>query len=1270
MHNTAVNYKLFIDTGGTFTDAIAIMPKGDLQRRKILSSGRLRGQIKTWIDSKHIQIEEHWGSDQDIFKGFYFDILNAKIAGLKVLSYDLDKKILALNEPVQVANQIVGIAFEIYTHEEAPVVAARLLTQTPLDSPFPPTEIRLGTTRGTNALLEHKGSPNVLFITKGFADLLEIGNQARPDIFSIDIQKRKALVDKIIEIDERIDAKGNVLKSIKVSDYKIQIQALIDEGFETFSIVFMNAYKNNGHEQAFKQLLIDLGLKYISVSTELSPLIKILERAETTTVNAYLSPIIEQYLNNIVENTKADLRIMNSAGGLMLTENFEAKDSLLSGPAGGVVGAAFIGDSIEKDKLITFDMGGTSTDVSRFHQVFDYKYELEIGSAHIYSPAISIETVAAGGGSICAYDGYKLTVGPESAGANPGPACYGAGGPLCITDVNLLLNRIDESKFGIPVNKKAAEEKLDQLINEIEKKKNQHIDRFEILNGFLAIANEIMAGAIKKISTSKGFDPADYTLLGFGGAGGMHTCAIADLLHIKEIIIPLDAGLLSAFGIGNASLERFAEKQILKALYLANQNLQQEFDALANSLFNQFDETKGELIQNRMLFLRFKGQDSTLSIAWQEDIKLILEGFKEEYIKLYGHWVDNREIELESIRLKVSQKVEKSLLNKTSQASKAKVFPERTIEISSDTQHESIAVYARTSLSYGHQISGPALVSDDKSTSYIDAGWQGHIDAYNNLILLKEEKNKEQQHNLQNEETALELFTNRFMAIAENMGAILQRTALSVNIKERLDFSCALLDGEGYLVANAPHIPVHLGSLGVCVRTVLEHFDFKPGDTIVTNHPLYGGSHLPDVSLITAVFDAKGKRMGFVVNRAHHAEIGGMTPGSMPTNATNLEQEGIVISPFYLVKEGKVNWEGMRTIFDSGKYPSRLIDENMADLNAALAANKNGEQALLSLVDSYGSDTVIHYMQSLKSYAFKKIQEVLLKLPDGKVKAIEYLDDDTPLAVTIDVQGNRISFDFTGSGAVHPSNLNATPAIVSSVIIYVLRLLLDEPIPLNDGLMQPVSIHIPGGLLNPRFDQEADKCPAVVGGNIEISQRLTDTLLKAFERVACSQGTMNNVLFGNDRFGYYETISGGTGASEKQNGASAVHQHMTNTRITDPEILEHRYPVRLDQFSVRKNSGGAGKHNGGDGVIRAFTFLEPVELSLLAQHRKYKPYGLQSGEEGKCGEQYVIRSNGDKVFLQGMSHCLLHTNDQFVIKTPGGGGFGLKTNFLKSKTLG
>jgi 5-oxoprolinase (ATP-hydrolysing) len=567
-------------------------------------------------------------------------------------------------------------------------------------------------------------------------------------------------------------------------------------------------------------------------------------------------------------------------------------------------------------------------------------------------------------------------------------------------------------------------------------------------------------------------------------------------------------------------------------------------------------------------------------------------------------------------------------------------------------------VYLKEALQPGDSLRGMAIVTDNKSTTVVEEGWKLEVDGQLNLILIREEKSITKQSVVQARETKLELFTNRFMSVAANMGAILQRTALSVNIKERLDFSCALLDGEGYLVANAPHIPVHLGSLGICVRRLLQQFDFKEGDTIVTNHPYFGGSHLPDVTLVTPVF-SKGERIAFVVNRAHHAEIGGLSPGSMPPSATKLSEEGVVISPFYLSRKGEADWKGMKAILENAPHPSRLVSENLADLNAALAANSEGVRTLEMLTGQFGTEEVLEHMKRLRQYAAGKMRKVLAGMDNGEYKAEEFLDDGTPIKACITLKGDEVVFDFSGSGAVHPTNMNATPAIVSSVVIYVMRLLLNEDIPLNDGLMDPVSIILPEGFLNPSFDREPEHCPAVVGGNVEVSQRLTDTLLKAFGAAACSQGTMNNILFGNERFGYYETICGGTGATKGSDGASAVHQHMTNTRITDPEVLEHRFPVRLNRFEVRKGSGGSGKHKGGDGVVREYTFLEDVELSLLSQHRKETPYGMEKGGEGKTGNQWIIRKDGRKEEMKGIDHVRLEKGDTFTVETPGGGSYGI-----------
>jgi 5-oxoprolinase (ATP-hydrolysing) len=1244
-------FKIFVDTGGTFTDCIGIDEAGNEYRQKVLSSSSLRGTIKKVISNSEFEISNSWQVTRDILKGFSFRILGTGYSDLKILNFNIDSNIIQLNKPVTDIEILEGKNFEITSNEEAPVLGVRLITQTALDEDFPDLSLKLGSTKGTNALLESKGAKTLFIVTKGFADLLKIGNQARPDIFALNVQKPRQITHKIIEVEERIDAKGNILKPFNIEEFKNQLEQTDTNEIESVAITLMNSYINPDHEKQVAEVLNQLGFSFVSTSTELSPLIKILNRAETTVVNSYLSPIIYNYVNRIQEKIGGhSFQIMTSAGGLVSAKKFHPKDSLLSGPAGGVVGAKKIGEQSGFKKLITFDMGGTSTDVSRIDGDFDYLFELEIGNARINSPALAIETVAAGGGSICGFDGYKLFVGPESAGALPGPACYGAGGPLTITDVNLLLNRLDTSQFGIPVFKTDAEKRLIELILEIEHKTAEKRNPEEILNGLIDIANEIMAGAIRKISISKGYNPKEFALVAFGGAGGLHACDIAEILKIDTVILPADAGLLSAFGIGNAAVERFAEKQVLQNLNKIQNKIPLWFSDIekeaAEKMVNEGFKNNEIKIRQRMVFLRFKGQDSSLEIPFS-NIEELISDFNIQYKKIYGHIVSNREIEVEAIRVIAS--VEPENKNYSTQPV-AEYFPSPDSVMENKTP-----VFIRGDLKEGSVFKGPALFPDNFSTTFLKAGWKLKLEKTGTAIL-KNDPHDSAEIKIQTRETELELFTNRFMAIAENMGALLQRTSLSVNIKERLDFSCALLDADGKLVANAPHIPVHLGGLGVCVQSLLKHFKFEEGDTIVTNHPKYGGSHLPDVTVVTPVF-YEGKRVGFVVNRAHHSEIGGISPGSMPPDAKNLEEEGVVISPFYLVKKGKVNWEGMRNILLGSTYPTRAIEENLADLNAALAANQNGSNAFLVLIKTHGLETVQTYLELLRQHASSKMKETLNKFQNGTYSATELLDDGSPLKVNVQLENGNCRIDFTGSSDVHSGNMNATEAIVKSVTIYVLRLLLNEPIPLNDGLLEPVEFVLPTGLLNPVFENDPKKCPAVVGGNVEISMRLTDTLLKAFRVVAASQGTMNNTLFGNKNFGYYETICGGCGAGSRFNGASAVHHHMTNTRITDPEILEHRYPVRLEEFSIRKNSGGLGKWNGGDGVKRVLTFLEPVNLSVLTQRRKSGPFGINGGESGQPGNQNVIRATGEIVQLDSIQNINLEPGDRFIIETPGGGGF-------------
>ena len=1263
---SSINFNINIDTGGTFTDCLACDMNGKLFSRKILSNSTIRGKIIEWKGSNIIRVDESWGLTTDILKGYRFKILQKEHTEVLVDSYNPVTKVITLDKDIPDDLYGKNSGFELSTGEEAPILGARLITQTPLDQKLPAINMRLGSTKATNALLEKKGARVVLFVTSGFKDLLQIGTQQRPDIFALNVIKPELLTREIIEVKERLDSFGKILEPMDVENLKSVIKNLICQGIRTAGIALMNAYKNPIHEKKLKIFLLAHGFTDVSVSSELSPQIKYLQRMETTLVNAYLDPVLNMYLRNIEGMfTSGSLHVMSSAGGLIRSDKYRSKDSLLSGPAGGVIGGVAVGKDSGYSKLITLDMGGTSTDVARYDSKFDYCFELEVGDAHIMSPALSIETVAAGGGSVCYFDGYNLRVGPESAGAFPGPACYGAGGPLTITDVNLLMGRLDGRQFNIPVYPEKAKEKLEELIEHIYSASNQKRKKEEVLQGFLQIANEIMAGAIKKISVTKGYDPGDYALVAFGGAGGVHSCAIAQNLGINTIILPEDSGILSAYGISRAGIERISENQLLMNFVEIADDLKIYFNKLEQDAIKKLElegfNSENIKIKHRFAYMRFKGQDAVLEVEYINKNQL-LEDFEKLYRRIYGHWEKINKIEIESVRV-IASTPEIENVKKAKTADEYYPEPEDYINTFLENRWKKVPVFVRNNLNPGARINGFAIILDNHSAAVVEKEWKIIIDNNNTGIITILDETvkpviKTGTLRKENKEVELELFTNRFMAIAEHMGSMLQRTALSVNIKERLDFSCALLNRDGELVANAPHIPVHLGGLGICARSIIKKFKMSPGDTIITNHPRYGGSHLPDISLITPVYTNNNRLIGYVINRAHHAEIGGISPASMPANAKNLEEEGVIIEPFKLVDNGIANWKKLENLLRDSPYPSRAVYHNITDVKAALAANRFGEQELSELVNSFGYEKVLLYMDLLKKHATDMITRTLQRIPSRVYRAEEFLDDGTPLKVRIEVKDGKCVIDFSGTAPVHPGNMNANEAIVNGVVIYVLRLLIDEPIPLNDGILEPVRIILPVGMLNPEFPDDPKKCPAVVGGNVELSQRLTDTLLKAFNVVACSQGTMNNVMFGNDNFSYYETICGGCGAGPGFNGASAVHHHMTNTRITDPEILEHRYPVRLERFSIRSDSGGKGKYNGGNGVERQFTFLEPVLLSVLTQHRKNRPYGLNGGEPGKGGLQFVIEKNGKMIKLRSIDMKSIEAGEGLIIKTPGGGGFG------------
>lgn len=1249
-------WQIWVDTGGTFTDCIAHTPRGDIKRLKVLSSGTLKGLVVEQLSSQQLKVQLPWPVSRDIFENFVITFFDTKKTSSRIGKVSLRESVIHLKTSLR-GRIKPGTTFEISSSEEVPVFAARLLTETRFKDSFPKIELKLGSTRGTNALLERKGAPTALIITKGFRDLLVIGTQQRPALFALNIVRPQPLYDFVIEVEERIEASGKVFKSLAQSALRKILKEIRKTDCSSVAIALLNSYENPIHEKLIKERLIEQGYRFVTASHEISGQIKILPRAETTVANAYLDPIIRSYVANIQSGLLgAKLKLMTSAGGLVNAANFFPKDSLLSGPAGGVTGAVTSAQLSGVNKIVTFDMGGTSTDVSLYNNQYSYRYESKVGDIKILSPSLNIETIAAGGGSICDFDGYKLIVGPHSAGASPGPACYGSGGPLTITDVNLLLGRADADFFSIPLYRDKSEAALDLLIEKIEASTGKKPRKEILLQSFIQIANEKMAEAIRKVSVQQGHDPAEYTLLSFGGAGGQHACSLAELLQMKKILVPYDAGLLSAYGIGHAQIEHFEEMLQLKGLRAVEKSFNNNFQklyykGLAKLKKDGFKEKEVE-ISKSLIFLRFKGQESSLEVNFRKGESVKTE-FKNKYTAIYGHWLADREIEVESIRLILSVKRIKLRDKRKSRANSYRPEVGSHAKMFVSEKWEKIEIYRWEHLLPGAFIKGPALLVSDNSTTVIDPRWTFRLDENNNGMLLNAATTKTRVTH--SHEASLELYSNRFTAIAQEMGALLQRTSFSVNVKERLDFSCAMMDAQGYLVVNAPHIPVHLGSMGVCVREVSKVLKMQEGDVVVTNHPAFGGSHLPDVTLIKPVFWKK-TLIGYVATRAHHAEIGGKKPGSMPADAKTLEEEGVIIAPTLFVDQGKIRWENLKKILTSGKYPTRLIEENLADLNGALAAVNQGDTALRLLCLQYSSSQVLFYMKALRQYAATLLQARLSSLVAKSYSAKEQLDDGSLLCVKLTIRkGGRLLIDFSGSAPVHVGNLNATPAIVQSVILYVLRLWVNQPIAMNEGLMEPVTIKLPTGLLNPNFRGETQ--PAVVGGNTEVSQRLTDTLLKALGLVACSQGTMNNFLFGNQRFGFYETICGGTGAGPGFDGTDAIHSHMTNTRITDPEILELRYPVRLERFEIRENSGGKGKWQGGNGVIREISFKERVEVNILSQHRIEKPFGLKGGTSGKSGTQKLIKRK-KIIHLKGMDGVVADPGDRIIIETPGGGGYG------------
>jgi 5-oxoprolinase (ATP-hydrolysing) len=1303
-------WEFWIDVGGTFTDCFARSPDGNLRRWKLLSTGVTIGSVGAHstagaiIDSaRRTDPAKFWTGAKLMLR----DSSGRILASSTIVEFDTGSGTMHL-QPALSVSPTVGQSYEISTDETSPVLGIRYLLGLPLGESFPAAQVRLGTTRGTNALITRRGARTAFVTTRGFGDVLHIGYQNRPKLFELNIRKPVPLFCAVVEIDERVTATGEILIAPNPLAIRDQLLQLRSQNIESLAICLLHGSAYPAHENLVAEIAREVGFEEISISHRVAPLVKIVPRGDTTVLDAYLNPVLRRYVNALqTAMPRCDLQIVTSSGAMLPAGRFSGKDSILSGPAAGVVGFSRVAEAAGFSRAIGFDMGGTSTDVSRFDSRYELEYETEKAGVRVVAPMMAIETVAAGGGSICAFDGVKLTVGPDSAGADPGPASYGRGGPLTVTDLNFYLGRIQADRFPFPLDRAAVEIKLQRLADEIAAATPVRYKLEELADGLLRVANANMVQAIRAVSIAKGCDPREYVLVPFGGAAGQHACAVAEELGIGQILHHPDAGLLSAYGIGLADHVRHRALGVYQPyLSEAIAKLEPAFQRIEDEALAELQRDFPDLPMNRdqiagateqieirrRLDLRYQGLDSHLTIDEPSD-KNYAAAYEAEHRKLYGFVYSGRPLEIVAARIEVVKRSDYSLsepIPTPTQTTTAR-SPERTVTVYFNGAHRPTQVYERDNLRVGQTIAGPAIVHECASTTVIDPGWSGKVLAGGSILVEASDlhSGRNQEHHDRTIDTAdpamLEIFNNRFVGIAEQMGIILRNTASSVNVKERLDFSCALFTARGELIANAPHIPVHLGAMGETVRCILaDHPDMQPGDAFVTNDPYRGGSHLPDITVVTPVFAERelsktqspsgntsdfrpptSDLLFFTASRAHHAEIGGITPGSMPPFSKNLAEEGVLIRDFKLVHAGAQRFDELRKLLLAGPHPTRAVNDNLADVTAQLAANVYGARELLALIDRFKLPVVQSAVRDVQKAAETKLRRALAKLPPGNREFVDYLDDGTAIKASLTVHSPlaALTIDFTGTGSVLSNNLNANRAIVTAAVMYVLRLLIDEDIPLNEGILAPIELILPPCLLNPPRRETAELCAAVVGGNVETSQRTVDVLLGALELAAASQGTMNNLLFGDSTFGYYETICGGAGATPWADGADAVHTHMTNTRLTDPEVLERRYPVRLREFSIRRGSGGRGKCHGGDGVVRRIEFLRPLEVSILSQRRgPHPPYGLAGGLPGGLGRNSLTRSNGQSEVLSGRAQFSVEPGDVLTIETPGGGCWGTPLN--------
>ncbi|MFI7066397.1 hydantoinase B/oxoprolinase family protein [Kribbella sp. NPDC050124] len=1155
-------------------------------------------------------------------------------------------------------------------YQDAAVEGIRRLLEVPAGERIPAERIdvvKMGTTVATNALLERKGESTVLVITKGFRDALRIAYQNRPRIFAREIVLPELVYSTVIEADERLAADGKVLVPLDERAVADDLQRAYHDGLRSVAVVSLHGYRYPRHEAVVGDIARRIGFTQISLSHECSPLMKVVSRGDTTVVDAYLSPILRRYVDQVAaELDGVRLMFMQSSGGLAEAHAFRGKDAILSGPAGGVVGMARTTTAVGFNRVIGFDMGGTSTDVSHFAGEFERELETLVAGVRMRAPMMSIHTVAAGGGSILHYDGSRYRVGPGSAGADPGPASYRRGGPLTVTDANVMLGRVQPDFFPAVFGEN-GDERLDAgvvrlMFGELAEAIGDGRTPEEVAEGFAGIAVANMANAIKKISVQRGYDVTRYVLATFGGAGGQHACAVADALGMTQVLIHPLAGVLSAYGMGVADVAALRERAVEATLsYEVLPELARILDELTDDAGH---ELEGEGIPAdriraiRRALLRYDGTDTAVAVSVGDVDEMVAE-FEASYRRRFSFLMPGRPIVVEAVSLELlgaAGSGEDNWIRQDRRGDELRAMAR--VPMFSAGAWVDVDLYQRDDVVPGDRVDGPAIVAEANATTVVEAGWRAEVHELGHLLLSRVAARPAQQDiGTEVDPVMLEIFNNLFMSIAEQMGVRLQSTSQSVNIKERLDFSCALFDAEGHLIANAPHIPVHLGSMGESIKMVIAGNPGRmaPGDTYVLNNPYRGGTHLPDITVVTPVFDRTGKDILFyVASRGHHAEIGGITPGSMPANSTRIEEEGVLIDNWLLVSGGELRERETVDLLRSALHPSRNPDTNIADLRAQVAANEKGVEELLAMVDHFGLDVVSAYMEHVRRNAAEAVQRVIPTLRDGSYSYELDSGARIEVAVRVDAAARTAEIDFTGTSAQQAGNGNAPSSVVMAAVLYVFRTLVDDEITLNSGCLEPLRVIIPPGtMLSPEYPA------AVAAGNVEVSQAVTGALYAALGVQAEGSGTMNNVTFGNDRHQYYETVASGAGAGEGFAGADVVQTHMTNSRLTDPEVLEWRYPVQLDSFEIREGSGGAGRWRGGNGARRRIRFLEPMTVSTLASHRRVPPYGMAGGLPGDLGRQWIERADGSVTAMAGNDSLPVAAGDVLVLETPGGGGYGL-----------